>query len=218
METVLFLYMRLRIASLLGVLVCSVCSPAFGAADVSPDCFDYSRSFGPFDYRTASEKNKQLVEGAHFTRDVETLRSGHSGLLGGDISYTLTSFPNHPRALLSMMKLGEREKTERPRGARFTVACYFARAVRFAPDDGSVRVLYGIYLARKGQNAEAIEQLQAAQKVAGDDPNVHYNLGLAYFDLRDYDKALLHAKKAYELGFPLPGLQYKLKQAGKWRD
>jgi len=117
-----------------------------------------------------------------------------------------------------MMRLGDKEKTERPRGARFTVACYFARGVRFAPDDGAVRVLYGIYLSRNGKKSEAVEQLQAAQELVGDDPNLHYNLGLAYFDLKDYDKALLHAQKAYELGFPLPGLRDKLKKAGKWRD
>jgi len=208
----------LRIAGALVVLAGAVCSLTISAAEISPDCFDYSRSFGPFDYRTASEKNKQLVEGSHFTRDVEMLRSGNRGLLGGDISYTLTAFPNHPRALLSMMRLGEREKTERPRGARFTVACYFARAVRFAPDDGSVRVLYGIYLSKRGAKTEAVEQLEAAQELIGDDPNLHYNLGLAYFDLKDYDKSQLHAKKAYEHGFPLPGLRDKLKQAGKWRD
>jgi tetratricopeptide (TPR) repeat protein len=208
----------MRFAIALGLLVGVLASPALSAAEVSADCFDYSNAFGPFDYRTASQKNKSLVEGAHFTREVEMLRHGHRGSLAGDISYTLNSFPNHPRALVSMMKLGEREKTERPRGARYTVACYFARAVRFAPDDGAVRVLYGIYLLKLGKKKEAVEQLQAAQELVGDDRNVHYNLGLAYFDMKDFDRALLHAKKAYELGFPLPGLRDKLKQAGKWRD
>jgi tetratricopeptide (TPR) repeat protein len=119
-----------------------------------------------------------------------------------------------------MTRLAEREKTERPLGARFTVACYFARAVEFAPDDGAVRVLYGIYLSRRGHKNEALEHLQAAQKLLADadNPNLHYNLGLAYFELKDYDKALAHAKKAYELGFPLPGLRDKLKRAGKWHD
>lgn len=193
-------------------------SPAVSAGELSPDCFDYTRSFGPFDYRTASDKNKRLVEGSHFTRDVETLQRGSSGSIAGDISYTLSSFPNHPRALVAMMKLGERDKTERPRGARFTIACYFARAVQFAPNDGAVRILYGVYLLRRGEKDAAVDQLQAARELVGDSPNLHYNLGLAYFDMKDYDKALLHAKKAYELGFPLPGLRDKLKQAGKWRD
>ena len=207
-----------RLGIILIALIVYWCASSPAIAEVTPDCFDPVRSFGPFDYRTASEKNKQLVEGAHFTREVETLRGGHSGLIGGDIDYTLRAFPNHPRALQSMMKLGEVQKTERPRGARFTVECYFARGVRFAPDDGAVKILYGIYLLRRGQKNEAVEQLQAAQELVGDNPNLHYNLGLAYFDLKVYDKALMHAQKAYELGFPLPGLRDKLKQAGKWRD
>jgi tetratricopeptide (TPR) repeat protein len=56
-----------------------------------------------------------------------------------------------------------------------------------------------------------------AAKLGEDTANMHYNIGLAYFELRDYDKALAHAKKAYEQGFTLPGLRDKLTQAGKWQ-
>jgi len=212
-----FLFFHSRLRRSLAILVLSCGSGAIYGQE-TPDCFDFTVGHGPFDYRTAPAKEKQVVEGAHFTRDVEALRRGSTGPVGGDIAYTLRAFPNHPRALYAMMKLGEKLKTERPRGSLFTVACYFARAVRWAPDDGSVRILYGIYLLRNGQRSAAVEQLKAAQELVGDNPNLHYNLGLAYFDLKDYDKALLHAKKAYELGFSLPGLRDKLKQVGKWTD
>src|ERR1700682_1722293 len=43
-------------------------------------------------------------------------------------------------------------------------------------------------------------------------------LGLAYFDLRDYDNALDRARSAYRLGFPLPGLRNKLQEVGKWQN
>lgn len=173
---------------------------------------------GPYDYRTATAQQKQLVEGAHFTRDIETLKRGRTGTVGAEIDYTLRAFPNHPRALMAMMRLGQREKTERPGGTLFPVGCYFERAVRFQPEDPTARLLRGIYLLRTGQRQGAIEELEIARERAGDDANVHYNLGLAYFDVKDYDKALEHARKAYALGFPLDGLKNKLKGAGKWQD
>ncbi len=181
-------------------------------------CGPLQNAYGPYDYRTAGAYEKQLVEGAHFTRNVETLQRGNSGPLGAEIDYTLRAFPNHPRALMAMMKLGERDKTERPRGARYSVACYFERAVRFQPDDPTARLLRGIYLVEKKQRAAALPDLEFAREHAGDDANVHYNLGLTYFDLQEYDKALDHAKKAYALGFPLQGLKNKLKGAKKWQD
>ena len=176
------------------------------------------RRFGPFDYRTATSFQKELVEGAHFSRNIETLQKGNTGPLGSEIDYTLWAFPNHPRALMAMMKLGEKEKTERPRGALYPVGCYFERAIRYRPDDPNVHLLRGIYLMRTGKREAALEDLEAARERAADNANVHYNLGLAYFDAKDYEKALKHAKKAYELGFPLEGLRNKLKRAGKWAD
>jgi Flp pilus assembly protein TadD len=97
--------------------------------------------------------------------------------------------------------------------------CWLDRAVRFAPDDGQVRMLLGVYLLRAGQKEEAVKELESARElVSVDDPNLHYNLGLAYFDLGRFDQSLFHAHKAYELGFPLPGLKNKLVRANRWRE
>jgi hypothetical protein len=35
---------------------------------------------------------------------------------------------------------------------------------------------------------------------------------------KNYEEARNYAKKAYELGFPLPGLKNQLIQAGKWEE
>jgi Tfp pilus assembly protein PilF len=196
------------------LLLGSLCGSAFG--QLSLDCGHFETYAQ--DYRTASQRDKTRVEGTHFTPDVEYLRGGNAGPLGADLSYTLRRFPNHPRALLSMMKYAEREKSEQPPHAQYSVSCYFERAIRFAPDDSTPRVLFGVYLARIGADKAAIAQLESALKLAGDKPDIHYNIGLAYFDLKDYDRALEHAHKAYSLGFPLPGLRNKLERAGKWRD
>jgi hypothetical protein len=182
-------------------------------------CGELKNAYGPFDYRTATEVQRITVEKAHFTPRVEALTEGEStAYIGGDLDYTLRAFPNHPRALLALVKLAEREARDPPRGSRYTVDCWFDRAIRFAPNDGQVRVIYGVRLLKQGRTDAAVEQLEQARKIAGDDPNVHYNLGLAYFDLKDYDKALQHAHEAYRLGFPLPGLRNKLKQSGMWRE
>ena len=49
-------------------------------------------------------------------------------------------------------------------------------------------------------------------------PRWNYNIGLLLHDIKEYDKSLAHARKAYELGFELPGLRNKLKGSGHWRD
>ena len=114
-----------------------------------------------------------------------------------------------------MIKLGIREKTDKPRRATYTIDCFFDRAIRFQPGDGTVRALYGYYLAKKGDKAGAIRQLEKAQELAGGDANIHYNAGLAYLELKEFDRASEQARLAYDLGHPLPGLREKLKAQGK---
>jgi hypothetical protein len=171
-----------------------------------------------FDYRTMDRTHREMIEGAHFTGEVETLRRGTTGRVGGDIAFTLRSIPNHPRALAAMMRLAQREKKDKPSGSTYTMGCWFDRAIRFAPNDGAVRVLFGVYLSSQGQKQDAIKQLEMARELSGEDANLYYNLGLAYFDLKEYDRSLEHAHAAYRLGFPLPGLRTKLQKAGKWRE
>lgn len=182
-------------------------------------CGNLQNHFGPFDYRTATPNNKNMVERAHFTSKVETLRGGNTSITpGGDLSYTLGVFPNHPRALMAMMKLAEREKKERPRDSAHTMACWLDRAERFQPEDAMVKAIYGIYLSRKGKKQEALTKLDEALALGAPSPNIDYNIGLIYFDLGEFDKSLRSAHRAYAGGFNLPGLKAKLKRAGKWRE
>jgi tetratricopeptide (TPR) repeat protein len=177
-----------------------------------------SDQFGPFDFRTVSSSNLSLVERNHFNADVERLVRGQTSSIGADLAYTLRSIPNHPRALASMARLARKEKRPTPNGAVYSVDCWFDRAIRFAANDPTVRIVYGIELLRDGRNADAISQLNVALDLAPGDANAHYNLGLAYFSERDYNRSLVHAKQAYQSGFPLPGLREKLQRAGAWKD
>lgn len=180
-------------------------------------CGSLENAFGPFDYRHIPPQDLDLVNRGHFTPPVQRLEHGQSTYLGGDLDYALRAIPNYPAVLWAMMRVAQRERTDQPRGSRYTMRCWFDRAILFAPDDPMVRVLYGNYLVEKGQRAEALKQLGVAEGIASDDMNLQYNLGLAYFKLKRYDLALRHAKKAYALGFPLPGLRDMLKSAGAWR-
>lgn len=191
---------------------------------INYECGDLENGYGPFDYRVATRESKGLVEGAHFSRDVENLKGykairlgGLRGDPGGDIDYTLRAFPNHPRALWAMVRLSEKEKKEQPKGANWIVECYFDRAVRFRPDDLNVRVIYANFLIKRKRTAEAAAQLDLADK-AGDaeSANFYYNLGLALADVQRWERARVRANQAYELGFPLPGLKDKLIKAGQW--
>jgi Tfp pilus assembly protein PilF len=101
---------------------------------------------------------------------------------------------------------------------RRPVECYFDRAIRFKPDDGIVRLVYGTYLSASGRLDEALVQLNEAVKLNPRNANANYNLGLLYLRKKDYAQAKLFAKKAYQLGFPLPGLKNQLSQAGKWDE
>ncbi len=180
-------------------------------------CGDLRNAYGPYDYWSENDKIG-VVEAFHFTSEVETLRSGKSSTLGGDLDYTLRASPNHPRALVSMMRLAERDKVKRPQGAQYAIDCYFERAIRFRPKDGMVRLIFASYLSKTGNGGEALKQLEIAAQSGLDTGNFHYNLGLAYFDAKEYEKALRAAHRAYSLGFNLPGLKSKLVKAGKWQD
>jgi len=114
--------------------------------------------------------------------------------------------------------LGEKEKTPQPRGTRYTVECYFERAILFRPDDSIVRMIYSTYLNSKGRAPEANTQLEIATTYAKDSDITHYNIGLHYFDLKNYDKALMQAHKALSLGFTQTALRDQLQSVGKWTE
>jgi len=175
-------------------------------------------SYGPYDYRTERDK-LAIVERTHFTSDVETLRRGAtSSTPAGDLNYTLLASPNHHRALMAMANYSIRVGKERVPDAAFTTPCYFERAIRFAPDDGIVRLVFAIYLNKVGKKPEMVDQLKAAEELSISGANNFYNMGLLFFEAGNYDKALEYAHKASQLGFQLPGLRRKLESVGKWKE
>lgn len=201
---------------LAGIILVGPVSAEVGEIACGP--IKYGTHYGPYDYRTTTKPGRDLVENAHFTPKVESTRGGNTSMTaGGDLNYTLRVFPNHPRALMTLIKLSEKEKRSKPFGMEYSVLCWLDRAERFTPNDAMVKMIYGTYLIKNGNTNEGATKLDEALELAGDNGNIHYNLGLAYFDLKDYDKSLASAHKANQLGFQLPGLRNKLEKIGKWR-
>ena len=138
--------------------------------------------------------------------------------LATDLDYTLRAFPNHHRALLSMMRYHLDGLDRNIRAMRYSAACYFDRALRLTPDDATVHMIFGTYLYKTGDRGDALEHFKLAVGLAPTSAEAHYNLGLAYFQAIDYDLARKHARQAYQLGYPLPGLKSMLQRAGEWDE
>jgi tetratricopeptide (TPR) repeat protein len=190
-----------------------------GAAQGATDCPPFDNTISGGDYTNPEHRQKlDVVERFHFTPQVERLEKGQSGYLGDDISYTLDHFANHHRALAALARLALREKTPRPKGAKYGIECYFDRAIRFRPDDAKVRSILGGYLLALGQEDAALAQLEEAARLEPRNAVNQYNLGLLYVRKKKFDKARDAARLAYELGIPLPGLKSKLVAAGQWSD
>lgn len=208
-----------RINGLLSILICLAINFSInGIATAQTTSTGCGPIDGGADYRGAEQGYLKQVEDFHFTPSVESLIHGHTGTIGSDLDYTLSHFPNHHRALIAMMRLGEKEKTSQPGGSKYSVECWFDRAVRFRPDDVIVRMIYSTYLNKQGRRADAASQLGIATTYAKDDAFAHYNIGLHYFDLKNYDQALIEAHKAIALGFAQTALRDKLQSVGKWTE
>ena len=208
-------------------------------------CSGKGQGFGPFDYRdrkytvpglytrhgSKTESPLRFVEKAHFLPAIERLDEDYSNKvlrkgIGNNLDYTLRAFPNHHRALYSMMryqlndrmemKLHGKRKLSKKTATLTPIECYLQRAELFAPEDGTVRMLHGIYLHRRGFLTDALEQYKIAEKLINNNPELLYNIGLLYLDMGEFEKAKEYADRAYKFGFNLPGLKKKLIKAGKW--
>lgn len=178
-----------------------------------------NNTYGPFDYRGTTPQQRQLVESAHFTPLVESLRRGHTGENPtGDIEYTLAVYPNHHRALVSMSRLAEKGKADPPKMGTLTVECWYERALRFRTDDPVVRMLYSDFLIRHKRVNEALAQLDYVVSKPQDNPVTGYNAGRLYLLAQAYDKALAQAHRAMAEGLKRTDLQDGLKAVGKWRE
>lgn len=209
------------------ILVLMCCSGAMAAQaqlqrPKTPEEFEcgtmvVAKRVEPMDYRT-DRKLLATVEGGHFQPQVEDLVKPMFDSFGADLDYTLHAYPNHHRALLTLIRLGDREHTDQPKDMHYSIDCFLRRAIRWRSDDLIARMIYAQYLIKKNRLPDAKAQLDYVSTKAGDNPFTHYNLGLSYFDMKAYDMALEQAHLAASLGMESESLKNKLAAAGQWRE
>ncbi len=207
-------------------LLCQLTPLALATGNPCGNVFEVS--IGPWDYADPKHHAKgsagsgfdsrvHLVESRHFTEKVANLISGESGTeIMPDLHYTLGKFPNHYRALWSLIRFDRRLNGKLPNlGRDFPqkVECYFARAIQFKPEDAMVRQLFGTYYHLNKKYDQALEQYLAAEK-NNDSAELLYNIGLLYTDMNQYENAAKYAEKAYAKNYHLPGLRDRLKKQG----
>lgn len=202
-------------------IVLALLMAAAGVGNAANFCGEIKNHFGPFDYRERASHpaDFEIVERIHFTPDVENgIKGSTASAVGADLGYTLRVIPNHHRALATLGRMAARTKSPELPYLGYPVECYFERAIRMAPTDGAVYAEYGNYMHALGKSDKELEAFRRAVELEPDNPTINYNLGLAYFTHKDYDKAAVHAHRAYGLGFPLQGLKQKLAAVGKWQE
>lgn len=179
-------------------------------------CVGQQQGYGPYDYTNAEHFKKKLpiVESYHFTPEVERLIKGKSASVFGDLDYTVRAFPNHHRALYSMIRYATEKGGRMERKPPIPPECYLQRAIRFQPRDGVVYMLFGLYLHKLKHLQDAESYYKQAIALIPESPEANYNYGLLLTDLERYEEAKPYALKAYGLGYPLQGLRRRLASAG----
>ena len=164
-------------------------------------------------YDPIDEHFFEMVESAHLANMEKRLKTNQGEVASWrDIEYVLNHIPNHPKALWYLIRFSREFKDYKPQDADV----FFEKAIQWSPEEPNTRVLYGLHLQKYPKLKEVIEQYNIALKYDPNHVEAHYNLGLALLEAGDIDSAKLHAKKAYELGYPLPGLREKLKKLNAW--
>jgi tetratricopeptide (TPR) repeat protein len=195
--------------------------PLTRAGEDLPACVQLGDLASPVDYRTRDSTAQlrwgiQDVKRNHYDPAVGRMRGGeYSRGVMADLDFLLRHWPNHLPGLEALIQydLGG------GRAYEFAPAyCYFERARAFVPDDPGVLLHEGYYFWKKKNNERAIEAYEAALAVDPKSTDAHYSLGLLYYESGEYDKAVIHARAAYDAGYPLPGLKRKLQQAGHWAE
>lgn len=180
------------------------------------------QGFGPYDYNQRGNLKKELflVETAHFTPPVENLIHGSSATTPEqDLDYTLRAWPNHHRALVSIINYQLNILSKISHGKLIVPPeCYLIRAINYSPKDAVVHSLYGHYLKKLGQLEESAKYYEKALALAPENAKISYSFSLLLIDLKRYDEAVKYAKIAYQNKHTPKGLKNKLIKLGVWDE
>jgi tetratricopeptide (TPR) repeat protein len=175
-----------------------------------------SQGGGGFDYYAPRVKGEDItrlknVEDYHLGPGQQKVAKQQYLYAMQEFAFILGYYPNHPKALSLLSNLCQKWQDRKcdAEGA-------FERAIKRNPNAAPTYLLYGVHLHRKRKMEEAVKAYRRAVELAPNSLDAHYNLGLAYAELKQYDLANQHAQRSYQLGAFTPGLRTKLQKAGKW--
>lgn len=193
------------------VLIAAIALLAGGSVSAQTD----EGGIVPHNYYNSDSYSAQLLEDVvkyHLPLARKQMRKGGSKLYYAlqNVKFVLAYFPNHPKALQLATEITIRMNQPR-RADRF-----FIKAVELYPNQAQSWLLYGLHLHRTGRVAEAVKKYRHALELDSSLVNARYNLGLALLKLGKLEKARAQAKRAYAVGYPLPGLRNALKSRGAW--
>lgn len=186
---------------------------------------------GPFDYQDPQNRVPdganpmgmvKRVENVHFQDAMKAvnLKLFSVERLTSEFTYTLRMFPNHPEALYAMSRLESLAGGKLPQKAinvftpKISADCFFDRAIRFRPEDSAVQLVYGLHLHKRQRYKEALVAYEKAEALGEDSTSLYYNLGLLHTELKNWDKAVGYAQKAYGKGAYFPALRDRIEKAG----
>lgn len=198
-------------------------APWVGADFQGRPCTGSPQGLAVYDYikRTPADSTQLVLsEKAHFNSEVEGLIRGvGGGNIASDLDYVLMAWPNHHRALLSLSRYQLRVNSKLPgeNSLRTPPECYFQRALNFSPKDAVTMSLYGFFLRKTKHLEDASHLYEEAIKLTPNNSKTEYAYSLLLIDLKQYDKAYLYAKQAYQHGTPPEGLKNKLIKLGVWK-
>jgi tetratricopeptide (TPR) repeat protein len=153
-----------------------------------------------------------LAERARLSKDPEERRRLLERVIGEN-QYTLARIPEtHPMNAEVATRIG---LAHRELGNVDAALEYLDMAIGRCPACAAGYQGKALIFRDQKQYAKARDVLVAGNEATGgESPEIHYFLGLVLVDLKDYERAREHAARAYELGYPLPGLRDKLARAG----
>jgi tetratricopeptide (TPR) repeat protein len=199
-------------------------APWVGTSLQGVACNGGGQGYGPYDYlqRNVYKQELEIVEPHHFPAEVENLIKGHASGDNpeGDINYTLRAWPNHHRALLTIIKFQLNINNNISRWKKLDVPpeCYLQRAIHFSPEDGVSYSLYAYYLKSIGRMDDAKKYYQKALELDPENAKFAYSYSLFLIDTHEYDEALKYAKLAYQNRKAPKGLRNKLEKLGVWKE
>ncbi|MCW8886635.1 MAG: hypothetical protein OQK12_15520 [Motiliproteus sp.] len=176
-------------------------------------CIGGPQAYGPYNYNNPIHRRGplNLVEKAHFTIAEARLIPRHNGNIRhmlSDIDYTVRAFPNHHRALYSLIQY--KLKYDKKFSMETPAECYIFRAINFKKKDPILYLLQGILLHRFKNYKESLIYYKKSESLGNKSAELFYNMGLAYYKIKKIEDAKKYAKKAKSLNYPLTSLYQKL--------